>query len=180
MYGLVNKAIEDLVCDRFGCEAWLKIKEKANVKIDNFIGMDHYDDQITYDLVAAASESLGMCGRDILEAFGEYWILYTAREGYKEMLDLAGSTFVTFLQNLDALHTHIGSLMPNLQPPSFSCSDVTENSLLLHYYSHRKGLAPMVIGLLQGLGKRFSLEVVVTLTQSREQGADHDIFSVTW
>lgn len=37
MYGLVNKAIEGLVCDHYGEETWEKIKAKANVDIDTFI-----------------------------------------------------------------------------------------------------------------------------------------------
>ena len=50
--------------------------------------------------------------------------------------------------------------------------------MLLHYYSSRAGLAPMVIGLLSGLGQMFNTEIDVRQTMSRDQGADHDVFSV--
>ena len=33
MYGLVNRAVEDLVCTNFGEETWEKIKEKAGVDV---------------------------------------------------------------------------------------------------------------------------------------------------
>ena len=92
MYGLVNKAVEELVCSRFGEEAWETIKRKAGVEIDAFVSMDSYPDDVTYKLVAAASEVLAMPSDDILKAFGEYWVLYTAREGYGELLKMSGKS----------------------------------------------------------------------------------------
>ena len=111
--------------------------------------------------------------------FGEHWTLYTAQEGYGEMLNLAGRTLFEFLQNLDHLHARVGLLFPQLRPPSFRCTDVTGGSLRLHYYSERPGLTPFVIGLVKGLGRRFNVPVSITLAQSRTGGADHDEFLVT-
>lgn len=178
MYGLVNKAIEDLVCSRFGDEAWEAIRRKAGVDTEAFVSMDAYPDDVTYGLVSAASEVLGLSVPALLEAFGEYWVLYTGREGYGEMLKMAGDSLPAFLQNLDSLHARVGLVFPNLKPPSFQCTDISEDSLRLHYYSDRAGLAPMVIGLVKGLGAMFKTEIDVTHASSRENGDDHDEFLV--
>ena len=178
MYGLVNKAVEDLVCSQFGNDKWEAIKMKAGVEIDAFISMESYPDDVTYRLVAAASEVLALPPDDILKAFGEYWVLFTAREGYGELLKMSGKSLKEFLHHLDDLHAHVGLSFPNLVPPSFSCTENGENSVLLHYHSSRASLAPMVIGLLSGLGKMFNTEIEVRQTMSRDQGADHDVFSV--
>ena len=178
MYGLVNKAVEDFVCSGFGEDTWEAIKLKAGVEIDAFVSMDSYPDDVTYKLVAAASEVLALPSDDILKAFGEYWVLYTAREGYGELLKMSGKTLKEFLHHLDDLHAHVGLSFPDLAPPSFRCTENGEDSLLLHYYSSRAGLAPMVIGLFNGLSVMFKTEVDVTQTMSRDQGADHDVFLV--
>ena len=178
MYGLVNKAIEGLVCEHYDEETWEAIKEKANVDIDVFISMDAYPDDISYKLVEAASDVLGEPAERILELFGEYWVLYTATEGYGEMLKMAGDDLPSFLSNLNHLHNRVGLSLPQLQPPSFKCTDIQEGALRLHYYSTRPGLAPMVIGLVKGLGKRFHTELDITQIANREQGADHDEFLV--
>ncbi len=178
MYGLVNKAIEALVCDHYGDKTWEKIKAKANVNIDAFISMDAYDDEVSYKLVEAASEVLGQSAEQVLEVFGEYWVLYTAKEGYGSLLNMAGDNLFAFLSNLDNLHTRITLSFPQLQPPSIKCTDVQADSLRLHYYSTRPGLAPMVIGLVKGLGKRFHEEIDITQITHRDQGADHDEFLV--
>lgn len=180
MYGLVNKAVEDLVKGNFGEEAWLKIKEKAQVNEGAFVSMKSYHDDVTYSLVGAATEVLGLSAEQVLEAFGEYWVLYTAKEGYGDMLNAAGNTLVEFLQNLDALHVRVGNIMPDLRPPSFECTDITANSLQLHYFSDRAGLSSMVVGLVRGLGKKFNTPCEVVLVSDRNKGEDHDIFEVSW
>lgn len=179
MYGLVNKAVEGLVRDRFGEEAWEKIKRKAGIDAEVFVSMEQYSDDVTYKLVAAASEVLETPADDILKAFGEYWVLYTAKEGYGELLKMSGNSFTEFLHHLDDLHAHVGLSFPNLQPPSFRCLENDDGSLLLQYYSERQGLAPMIFGLLNGLASMFSTEIDVQQTISREDGADHDAFLIT-
>lgn len=178
MYGLVNKAIEDLICGQFGVDTWEVVKRKAGVEAEAFVSMESYPDDVTYNLVAAASEVLALSPEDVLKAFGEHWVLYTAREGYGELLKMSGKSFKEFLHHVDDLHAHVGLSFPNLMPPSFKCTENGDGSVALHYYSSRPGLAPMVIGLLNGLGKMFKTEIDVSQTMSREDGDDHDVFLV--
>ena len=178
MYGLVNKAVQDLIVTQFGNDKWEEIKRKADIGVESFISMNPYPDEVTYNLIRAASEVLGLPPDEILEAFGEYWTVYTAREGYGEMLKLAGDSFVEFLQNLDNLHARVGLIFPKLKPPKFHCTDVTEESLRLHYRSERAGLAPMIIGLVKGLGKLFDTEVNVSIDKGRTNGYGHNEFLI--
>ncbi len=177
MYGLVNKAVEDLVVTKFGEPTWEAIRAKAGVEVEAFVSMGAYDDSVTYKLVGAASEVLGIPASAVLETFGEHWVLFTAQEGYGQFLDMAGDTFPTFLQALDAMHARVATSLKNLKPPSFWCTDVTSDSLVLHYKSHREGLASLIVGLLRGLGKRFDT-AVETFHVPRADGVDHETFQV--
>jgi Haem-NO-binding len=178
MYGLVNKAIEEMVCDQYGLATWEQIKQQAELDVDVFLSMDSYPDDVTHRLVKAASEVLQLSAAEIMQAFGEYWVLYTAQEGYGELLDMAGGTLPEFLQNLDQLHARVGLSFPELKPPSFQCSQETETSLRLCYYSSRTGLAPMVKGLVQGLSQRFQRTIQLTQTQHKGHDLDHDEFTI--
>jgi hypothetical protein len=180
MYGMVNKAVEDLVCSQFGEDAWEQIKAKAGVDVDVFVSNEGYPDTMTYRLVVAASEVLNLPADQILNAFGEWWILKTAREGYGEMMEAGGKTLPEFLINLPNFHTRVTMVYPKLDPPKFEVTDLTERSLRLHYHTHRPGLSQFVVGLLKGLGKMFHTEATVTVLVTREQGADHDEFLVEW
>ena len=77
---------------------------------------------------------------DILEAFGEYWILYTADEGYGQLLNLSGSNLKEFLGNLNMLHDRITNIMPDLEPPKFTVREIDDNKIELIYESDRDGL----------------------------------------
>jgi Haem-NO-binding len=180
MYGLVNKAVEELVISNFGEEKWELIKEKADVDVDVFISNEGYPDEFTYKLVGAASEVLGLPSEQILIAFGEHWVLKTAAKSYGAMMKSGGSSLKEFLVNLPNFHTRVAMIYPNLEPPRFQCTDITENGLHLHYHSHRPGLTSFVSGLLQGLGKLYETPCSSEIIARKDQGADHDVFRVTW
>lgn len=180
MYGMVNKAIEDMVCSRHGEAVWERIKSRSGVDIDVFISNEAYPDEVTYKLVQAASELLDLPADRILTAFGEHWVLHTAQEGYGGLMQAAGRTLPEFLKNLPNFHSRVSMIFPKLQPPKFQCTETGPHSLRLHYVTHRPGLAPFVIGLMQGLGKLFRTPVTVRLAESKAAGADHDVFDVSW
>ena len=180
MYGLINVAIRDLVTNRFGQESWDQITEKAQVDEMAFVRMGQNDDAVTYALIGAASEILDLPASDILQAFGQYWTEFTAEEGYGHLLDSAGKTLPEFLQNLDQLHARVGTMYPNLKPPIFECSNITENSLDLLYRSEREGLDDLVIGLLKGLGVRFNNEVTIEQMATKSESVEASMFHVSW
>lgn len=178
MYGLVNKAVEQMVRTTYGDEAWEAVRSHAEIAPAAFVSMQQYSDEVTYRLVDAASATFGIARAEVLRAFGRYWTLYTGNEGYGDLLEMTGASLVEFLLNLDMMHGRVGLIYPELRPPSFRCSEITPAGLLLHYYSEREGLAPMVIGLLEGLAVRFKTPIAVSMVQSRADGADHDQFRI--
>jgi hypothetical protein len=180
MYGLVNKAVEDLVVTRFGQEKWEAIKAKAGVEVDSFISNESYPDSVTYDLVGAAAEVLEAPAKDILIAFGEHWVLETAAKSYGAMLKAGGRDLREFLINLPNFHTRVMMIFRNLKPPRFECTGVGEESLNLRYYTHREGLADFVVGLVQGLGKYYETPATCELIEARGENGECDVFRVTW
>ncbi len=73
MYGLANRAIQELIVQGHGEAIWLEITERAGLDGSQpFLARDSYDDAVTYDLVTAAAEALSTPVRDLLEAFGRH------------------------------------------------------------------------------------------------------------
>ncbi|HSH18824.1 MAG TPA: heme NO-binding domain-containing protein [Draconibacterium sp.] len=180
MYGIVNKAIEDLVISNFGEEKWEAIKERSGIDIDFFISNEPYDDDITYKLAGAVSAEMNMTVSDVLQAFGEWWILKTGKEKYGGLMEAGGHSLREFLINLPAFHSRVMLIYPKLTPPEFKISNIEEQSIHLHYFSKREGLQEFVRGLLSGLGKMYNTAVIIELIQSRDQGDNHEVFKVSW
>jgi Haem-NO-binding len=180
MYGIVNKAIEDLVITNFGEEKWEAIKERSGIDIDFFISSEPYDDDVTFKLAIAVSEEMNMTVGDVLIAFGEWWVIKTTTEKYTGLMQSGGNNLKEFLLNLPNFHNRVMLIYPKLTPPEFKVSDVTENSIQLHYFSKREGLQEFVRGLIQGLGKMYDTPVTIELMQTRNDGSTHEIFKISW
>lgn len=178
MYGLVNRALQQLVCAHHGQRTWDTIRAKAGVADEVFVRMDSYPDEVTRRLVAAASEVLDAPADELLKGFGRYWVRYTMVEGYGALLSDLGPTLHDALAALDAMHARVALLYPALKPPSFRISGVTDDRMSLHYHSDRGGFAPMIIGLVEGLGERYQLRVEVVHAEARGEGCDHDRFDI--
>lgn len=180
MYGIINRAIEDLVTVNYGADKWLAIKNRSGVDIDYFISNEPYDDEVTYNLAQATADEMDMPIADVLLAFGEWWVLKTGKEKYGSLMQAGGNNLKEFLVNLPAFHNRIMLIYPKLTPPEFKVSDISDNSLLVHYYSKRAGLQYFVKGLLLGLGKMYNVNASVELLESRIEGATHEVYNVSW
>ena len=180
MYGIVNKAIQDLITDNFGADKWEEVKINSGVDVDYFLSNEPYDDDITYKIAGAASEVLGLTVGEVLNAFGEWWILKTGKEKYGGLMEAGGNNLKEFLVNLPQFHNRIMLMYPKLTPPEFKVSDIEKNSIHVHYFSKREGLQEFVRGLLSGLGKMYGVETSIDLMQTRDEGNSHEIFKVSW
>jgi heme-NO-binding protein len=178
MYGLINQGLHDLAVQAGGEDLWREIKLAAGVGIEAFVGMDTYPDDVTYRLVDATSVAMGISSAEVLHAFGKHWILYTARRGYGAIFETMGKNLPEFLANLDMMHARLSLSMPDMRPPSFVCKQVRDDQICLEYWSERAGLAPMVAGLLEGLGEMYGVAISVDQTVDRARGADHDEFVI--
>jgi len=155
MYGMVNRAIEDLIVSSAGTDTWEQIKLKAGLENLQFLDSSNYEDDITYKLVAAASVVLDQPPYDVLHAFGRHWVLYTGREGWASLFNVAGSDFISFLEQLDEMHARVSTAMPEGKMPEFTLIR-KDGNFDLEYRSEREGLAPMVVGILSGLAEQFN------------------------
>ncbi len=178
MYGLVNKGIRQMVTETFGPETWTQIRETAGVE-DVFASMEPYPDDVTLQLVGAASQVLELEPPKVLHAFGKWWIGFAAKE-YGTLFTMTGDCFENFTANLNTIHTRVAYMLPKLNPPAFKITDKNEDGFTLHYYSKREGLFPMVHGMIEGIGEWFGAQVTVEHARGAAEGLDHDEYHVRY
>lgn len=178
MYGMVNDGIRRFVTENHGEAVWEEIRRDAGVDISCFDAMTSVDDAVTYNLVGAICKRFGIEAAQALQAFGEYWPSFAGQTSYGALMDFSGGDFVEFLESLDEMHERIAVTMPHLKPPSFEVERLSEDSLNLYYSSERPGLAPMVLGLLNGLAARFNVAITVTHTAGGADGRGADVFFI--
>jgi len=180
MQGVIYKSIEDLVISAHCADTWATILQKAGVDDPAFVGISRYPDELAGRIIGAASSVLGVPPEDIMRAFGRHWTNHTAPTYYGDLMAFAGTSFIEVVNNLDQMHARVSLVFPNYKPPSFRCEAVADGKIRLHYRSERKGMGPVVEGMLIGLGDRFGLTVEVVPERLRDDGHDHDQFIVTY
>ena len=157
-----------------------------------------YDDEFTFRLVQEASKlcgekepvwsfvswkswfTQGISGADLLEEFGEQFFIWCREYGYDQTLRSLGSSIRDFLSNLDTLHDHLEtSMFPGMKAPSFRCSDGPNGEIYLHYYSGRRGLEHIVIGIIKTLYRQLHNTVAeVKVVQEVDDINDHVVFAI--
>ncbi|XP_049521676.1 guanylate cyclase soluble subunit beta-1-like [Dermacentor silvarum] len=173
MYGFVHCALEDMVRTKHGLDAWEKILRKSKIRMHGGSFLMHrvYQDDVTFKLVQSASEVLEMSPDACLEALGCHFLYFCQQHGYDHILRVLGSNLTDFLTNLDNLHDHLASTYPGMNAPSFRVSPGPMGSLHLHYCSERKGLHPIVKGLVKAVAREFfDTEVNVNTCKVTDRG----------
>ena len=121
MYGWITESVESLVISKYGLDTWKRILCKAGVDIPpgSWIRGEYYPDSIAQSITSAASEVLGVEVDQLLEAHGSYFLHYIKEKGYDNMLRCLGSDLQTWLANVNMLHNHLMTSLPDMVAPSF-------------------------------------------------------------
>ncbi len=180
MYGLVNNSLKEFVASNYGVETWNKVLKKSNTDIDFFLNTEPYSDELTFSLVVHAAELSQTPLDQFLNAFGEFWVLHTAEKNYGVMLKTLGDNVKDFLINLVDFHNKVILMYPKMTPPIFEVTNIEDNAMVFHYISTRSGLMEFMVGLLKGVGKRFSIEMNIEKMNSFENGKYHELFKLSW
>lgn len=180
MLGMVNHALQEMVVERHGPEAWAEICADAGVSESVFVIMRPYPDQMTFDLAAAAARRLGITLTDALHAFGHFWMVYAERQPWGKVMHSMGATVRELLPALDAMHARIALTFPGVSMPQFRCETMADGSMRVHYFSTRSGLAPFARGVLEGIGAMYGEPIAVTQVEDRDDGAAHDVFHIVF
>ncbi|KAJ8368392.1 hypothetical protein SKAU_G00084200 [Synaphobranchus kaupii] len=184
MYGFINTCLKSLVIEKFGEETWDKLRREARVQ-DTFMTFEIYGDDITMRLVAEACKLLDVEPAVVLRQFGEYFFEFCKRSGYDHMLRTLGGNLYEFIENLDALHSYLSLSYKEMNAPSFRVENNGDGTMLLHYYSIRRGLCHIVPGIIGAVAKDFfkiqiKMEIVNQTEEAEWTGKkEHIVFLVT-
>uniref|UniRef100_A0A8C1LX34 guanylate cyclase n=1 Tax=Cyprinus carpio TaxID=7962 RepID=A0A8C1LX34_CYPCA len=166
-----------------GEETWDKLRDSAKVQ-DTFMTYEVYTDNITMQLVTEACKMLRKQSV-VLGQFGEYFFEFCKRAGYDHMLRTLGGNLFEFMENLDALHGFLSLSYKEMNAPSFRVEKNNDGTLLLHYYSDRRGLCHIVPGIIGAVAKDFfnseiKMEIVNQIEEVERMGKkEHIVFLIT-
>jgi hypothetical protein len=94
-------------------------------------------------------------------------------------MEAGGNDLKEFLINLPLFHNRVMLIYPKLTPPEFKVTDITENSINLHYFQKRRP-SGFCKRFNSRISKMYNTPVTINLVQTRDEGSSHEIFNVIW
>lgn len=179
MKGAIFKGIQEFATFSFGAEAWQKVVQLSNLKIPFFIAGDDYPDEIATVLIRAASEVSGLSEETVMIEFGKYWIVHTAPAVYPTLLWTAGNSVETFLCNMNRVHSLVTRNLSGAHPPQFEYEKTASGALQIRYIS-RRGLCPVLKGLIIGVGLHFNESLCVSEIACMYKGDEACVMEVVF
>lgn len=170
MYGLLVEATVESIKKAYGASIWEQIKRRAKLESQIFSTHQQYSEALIQRIVKTTSIITGDKIEDIMDMLGIEFVTYMSQFGYDRILRVLGRDLRDFLNGLDNLHEYMRFSYPKIKPPSFFVSEETENSLILHYRSKRKGYVHYVKGQIKQVGKMFyKRNVEIDILSEREE-----------
>lgn len=96
-----------------------------------------------------------------MEMLGIEFVDFVSQFGYDRILRVLGRHMRDFLNGLDNLHEYMRFSYQKLKPPSFFVEKETNDGIILHYRSKRKGYRFYVKGQLKQVGLIFILFIKI-------------------
>ncbi len=190
MHGLINCSIQSFVSETYGRQVWETVTASTGLEPGGFEAMMTYDDQVTYDIVAAASEQLGKPNEAFLEDLGTFLCSHPKMEAVRRLLRFGGETFSDFLCSLDDLADRVHLALPGLEMPEIDLHLNAPGNVTLRCTSAYPGFGHVMVGVLQAmsddygtlamfeyLGKKDGVELISIqmLTANHSQGRKFDL-----
>lgn len=161
MKGVIPKCMAELVEKRYGEKAWEQILEASGLsKNQRFLANDTVEDATAMKVVEKTCEILGISLAQLADEFGHYWCMEFASRIYAVYFRVAKSSRELIL-NMDDVHVATTRNIAGSRPPRFDYTWQDEDTLVLHYHSHRK-MRLFLLGLVKGVGAYYKEDLEVS------------------
>jgi len=171
MQGSIYTAFSDMVIEQMGMEKWNELIERTQPDSGGiYTSGAQYEDSELINMVVLLSEQTGIAVNDLVEAFGTYLfdILYRNSSADVSSID----NLKDFLLAIDnVIHVEVQRVHPNAYLPKFEYEDGPNGGLIMYYSSKRK-LCAVSVGLIKGAAAKFNESVTISHPECMHKGAN--------
>jgi len=149
MHGLINRSIQNFVCDSYGAATWALVVVRAGLEDQEFEAMLTYDDALTPRILDAVGAELGRPRDELMEDIGTYLVSNPKVESVRRLLRFGGVNFEDFLHSLDDLPDRARLAVSDLHLPRIELRAYSEGHFRLICDSPIEGYGNVMMGILR-------------------------------
>jgi hypothetical protein len=158
MLGVVNKAIEAFVCQRYGDKLWADLLIDLSLPGYEFEAMLTYEDGITYDLIDRLAKRQSKLHQDVLEDIGGYLVAEDSQ-----------ATFEGFLLSFDDLNDRVALALDILEMPMIRVLPISAEKIHVRVAPKWHGFSHVLVGLLRALADDYGALVFMDRLADTDQ-----------
>ena len=171
MHGLINRGIQRFVVDSYGDTQWRAVINLTGLPFDDFEAMWSYDDDVTPQLLSAASDVLDRPYEELVEDIGTYLVSHPNVEALRRLLRFGGVNFVEFLHSLDDLPDRARLAVSDLELPRLELREIAEGRYVLRCFGRHFGWGHLFMGVLRAMADDYGALAFLEHTGS-DSGAE--------
>lgn len=179
MYGIVYKALKQFVIETHNEHLWDFISADSPVTFNAELMEQPYNDDATHYLASRMAACTNIPIAEVLYSFGRHIIKVTQQQ-FPGIMAERGATLKDYLVNLPNYHNRIMLIFPELTPPEFKVSAITDDSLLFHYYTSTPGMKEFMRGYLTELAAVFNNKCTIQHLFTGNDERIEDVFKISF
>lgn len=178
VHGIVCKGLKDFVVETHGKDAWAAIHDEAGLRMQIYVPVREYPDEVVLELVEAASQLTGTEVETLLYEFGRF-VVPSLVQVYGIHVDQEW-TGLDLIANVEVyIHEALrANRFATFTPPKIASKQIGENRVVVAYGSERE-LCPLAEGLLVGVGEHYDETLTVEEYRCVHEGEPRCEFLVT-
>lgn len=161
MHGLMNRAIQNFICDTYGHAMWDSVVKQAAIGISEFEAMLIYDDPLTEKVLDGACHCLSKTRASVLEDIGTYLISDPQIDAPRRLLRFSGISYEDFLLSLDELPDRAKLAISDLTLPKLELCCLDSGGYVLLVDAKPQGFGHVMVGVLRALADDYGALVML-------------------
>tara|TARA_R110002094_G_scaffold118852_1_gene114072 strand:+ start:816 stop:1409 length:594 start_codon:yes stop_codon:yes gene_type:complete len=149
MHGLINRTIQQFVCDTYGVPVWEDICARIGLEFTDFEAMLSYEKSYISDLLTAMADVVGRPRASMMEDLGTYLVTAPGFDAARRLLRFGGVNFVDFLHSLDDLPDRVRLAVSDLYLPALELHSHADNRFSLRCMADISGYGHVMMGILR-------------------------------
>ena len=166
MHGLINRIIQNYVCDSYGQEVWAEATHLAGLEFTEFEAMLSYVDSITPAVLDAVCDVLTRPRNEVMEDMGTYLVSHPGYEAVRRLLRFGGVNFSDFLHSLDDLPDRARLALSDLELPRVELREHADGQFSLLCDAPVPGHGYLMMGVLRVMADDYGALVLLDQTGS--------------
>ncbi|ABD56044.1 heme NO-binding domain-containing protein [Jannaschia sp. CCS1] len=170
MHGMINRALQGFIVETYGDDVWAEVRTMADLRIDEFEAMLHYDDTLTAACFEAVVHVMHQDAASVREDLGTFLITHPPLDPLRRLLRFGGATFTEFLLSLNELADRGRMAIPDIGLPEINVQQVNATLFRLRVDWSLPGASAILLGALRAMADDYGALASLSIDEDGGRG----------